>query len=320
MDHTSGNVAVQHQISPSATNSIKAKLKYEPQYHVVYDETLTLSNQAEIPEIWKRLITSPQTRHKVPSNEKANPKLHDEKLSPTELDSIEQPRRKWDIIERSRPPAVHQSQQSRFKEMPAHSIPDTSGHCSGSTRGAKHDDSLSALDKDTSAANSTEDWEEDPGVPTEPPVESSVGWQTRKRWPIDQNTSNHRPVDVPKRWYGRLMKDLEQHGYSGNLQRKTLRNPDSRHRPGEDVNNMPNFLHNVTALSMAISSSEINNEDSLKTHAPVRKLDDQLNYEHHRERDDCNFKVCQVDPYLVISRRVICIHYVYDCLWFAKDN
>ena len=51
VDHTSGNVAVRHQISPSAAESIKAKLKYKPQYHVVYDETLTLSNQAEIPEI-----------------------------------------------------------------------------------------------------------------------------------------------------------------------------------------------------------------------------------------------------------------------------
>ena len=66
-----------------------------PQYHVVYDDafTSTVSNQEEIPEIWKRLITSPQNRHKVPLDDEANPELHDEWLHPTELEERENLRR-----------------------------------------------------------------------------------------------------------------------------------------------------------------------------------------------------------------------------------
>ena len=38
-----------------------------PQFHVVYDDTFStvLSNEKEIPKIWKSLITSTQARHQV---------------------------------------------------------------------------------------------------------------------------------------------------------------------------------------------------------------------------------------------------------------
>eukprot|EP00957_Ditylum_brightwellii_P020019 1511446-Ditylum_brightwellii.AAC.1 len=32
------------------------------------------------------------------------------------------------------------------------------------------------------------------------------------------------------------------------------------------------------------------------------------------------FTACKVDPCLFISKKVICIVYVDDCLWFARDN
>eukprot|EP00957_Ditylum_brightwellii_P198837 15155770-Ditylum_brightwellii.AAC.1 len=32
------------------------------------------------------------------------------------------------------------------------------------------------------------------------------------------------------------------------------------------------------------------------------------------------FTVCKSDPCLFISKKVICIYYVDDCLWFAKNS
>ena len=98
---------------------------------------------------------------------------------------------------------------------------------------------------------------------------------------------------------------LQEH--QGKVNFSTPRNATSRPSRQSHLLNRP--CRDIKHYLTAVSGNHTHEERYLETHVPPYKLASPCT-KQQREHDNCNFKACQADPCLLISRRVICIHHV----------